>query len=142
MPLNGWPVGAIEKRILDAISAEGTEWQAAAPCVDSGFDFVPDEETDEGVNAAQQWCRTCPVRTRCLAWAMLHRAEGYWGGTTTYQRDQLRRIRTRAKCPLCLGTALVYSDPHELCLSCGVSWIRDVREEPIAATPLPTACAS
>jgi hypothetical protein len=72
---------------------------------------------------------------------MLHRAEGYWGGTTTYQRDQLRRVRTRAKCPICLGTALVYEDPHELCLACGISWIRDVREEPIAATPLPANAA-
>ena len=72
---------------------------------------------------------------------MLHRAEGYWGGTSTYQRDQLRRVRTRAKCPLCLATALVYDNPHELCLACGVSWIRDVREEPIAATPLPATAA-
>ena len=130
-----------ERRILDAVRAEGTEWQTGAPCVDSGFDFIPDVETDDGVNEAQQWCRTCPVRTTCLAWAMLHGAEGYWGGTTTYQRNQLRRVRTRAKCPLCLSSDLVYADPHELCLACGVSWIRDVREEPIAATPLPANAA-
>jgi hypothetical protein len=131
----------IEKRVLDAVSAEGTEWQTGAPCATADFDFVPDAETEEGVNVAQQWCRTCPVRTTCLAWARLHGAEGYWGGTTTYQRNQLRRVRTRAKCPLCLGTALVYDDPHELCLGCGISWIRDVREEPIAATPLPATAA-
>src|SRR3546814_526697 len=110
-------------------------------CLSSGFDFVPDEETEAGLNEVQQWCRACPVRTECLAWAMLHGAEGYWGGTSTYQRDQLRRVRTRAKCPLCLSTALVYADPHELCLACGVSWIRDVREEPIAAQPLPAPAA-
>ncbi len=68
----------IEKKILTTISAEGTEWQNGAPCVTADFDFVPDVETDEGVNEAQQWCRTCDVRTTCLAWAMLHGAEGYW----------------------------------------------------------------
>jgi WhiB family redox-sensing transcriptional regulator len=131
----------IEKKILTAISAEGTAWQDNAPCATADFDFIPDVETDDGVNGAQQWCRTCDVRTQCLAWAMLHGAEGYWGGTTTYQRKQLIRVRTRAKCPLCLSTALVYDDPHELGLACGISWIRDVREEPIAATPLPASAA-
>lgn len=121
---------------MEFFSAEDVAWQAGAPCATADFDFIPDTETDDGVNEAQQWCRTCPVRTQCLAWAMLHRAEGYWGGTSTYQRDQLRRVRTRAKCPLCLATSLVYDNPHELCLACGVSWIRDVREEPIAAVHL------
>lgn len=132
---------SIEKRILTAISSEGTEWQAGAPCFAADFDFVPDVETDDGLNTTQQWCRACSVRTQCLAWAMLHGAEGYWGGTNTYQRAQLRRVRTRAKCPLCLSTSLVCTDPHELCLACGISWIRDVREEPIAATPLPVSAA-
>lgn len=127
--------------IVEFFSADDVAWQQDAPCVTAGFDFVPDRETDEGAAEAQAWCRACPVRPTCLAWAMLHGAEGYWGGTTTYQRNQLRRVRTRAKCPLCLGTALVYEDPHELCLGCGVSWIRDVREEPIAATPLPATAA-
>jgi hypothetical protein len=127
--------------IVEFFSADDVAWQADAPCATVGYDFVPDVETDAGLTAAQEWCKTCDVRTRCLAWAMLNRAEGYWGGTTTYQRDQLRRVRTRAKCPLCLGTALVYQDPHELCLACGISWVRDVREEPIAATPLPASAA-
>lgn len=126
---------------VEFFSADDVAWQQNAPCATAGLDFVPDVETDAGLAEAQRYCRTCDVRTTCLAWAMLHGAEGYWGGTSTYQRAQLRRVRTRAKCPLCLGTSLVYEDPHELCLSCGVSWIRDVREEPIAATPLPAAAA-
>ncbi|MFJ8049790.1 WhiB family transcriptional regulator [Streptomyces luteogriseus] len=134
-----------ESRIVTAlaINAESVAWQASAPCATADFDFIPDTETDaEAAIAEERWCRSCPVRTQCLSWAMLHSAEGYWGGTTTYQRNQLRRVRTRAKCPLCLSTSLVYVDPHELCLACGVSWIRDVREEPIAATPLPAAGAA
>ena len=126
---------------VEFFSAADVAWQENAPCRDTTFDFIPDTETDAGANEAQQWCRTCDVRTQCLAWAMLHGAEGYWGGTTTYQRKQLGRVRTRAKCPLCASTSLVYTDPHELCLSCGMSWIRDVREEPIAATPLPQSAA-
>lgn len=129
-----------EKKILSFLfSGEAVEWMNDGACIGSGFDFIPDEETEAGLAEAQTWCRVCPVRTRCLAWAMLHSAEGYWGGTSTYQRNQLRRVRTRAKCPLCLATQLVYTDPHELCLACGVSWVRDVREQPIAATPLPAA---
>jgi WhiB family redox-sensing transcriptional regulator len=127
--------------IVEFFSADDVAWQEGAPCTTTDYDFVPEPETDEGLATAQQWCRTCDVRTRCLAWAMLNGAEGYWGGTSTYQRNQLRRVRTRAKCPLCLGTALVYQDPHELCLACGISWVRDVREEPIAATPLPANAA-
>jgi hypothetical protein len=127
--------------IVEFFSADDVAWQEGAPCTTTDYDFVPDVETDEGLDSAQQWCRTCDVRPQCLAWAMLNGAEGYWGGTTTYQRNQLRRVRTRAKCPLCLGTALVYQDPHELCLACGISWVRDVREEPIAATPLPASAA-
>lgn len=126
---------------LSFVFIDPVPWMRDGACRDSSFDFVPDEETEDGLNTVQQWCRTCPVRTHCLAWAMLHGAEGYWGGTSTYQRDQLRRVRTRAKCPLCLSTALVYDDPHELCLACGVSWVRDVREEPITATPLPQTAA-
>jgi hypothetical protein len=127
--------------LVEFFSADDVAWQDNAPCATAPFDFIPDTETDEGLTEAQTWCQTCDVRTRCLAWAMLNRAEGYWGGTTTYQRDQLRRVRTRAKCPICQATDLVYTDPHELCLACGMSWIRDVREEPIAATPLPANAA-
>lgn len=122
-------------------SAEDTTWRDQAACANSKFDFIPDIETTAGATQAQAWCRSCPVRTRCLAWAMLHSTEGYWGGTTTYQRNQLRRVRTRSKCPLCHSTALAYTDPHELCLACGISWIRDVREQPISAQPVPSAAA-
>jgi WhiB family redox-sensing transcriptional regulator len=128
---------------IEFFSADDVAWQADAPCTTADFDFIPDTETEAGAaEAEQRWCRTCPVRTQCLAWAMLHGAEGYWGGTSTYQRAQLRRVRTRAKCPICQATTLVYTDPHELCLACGASWIRDVREQPIAATPLPAAGAA
>lgn len=120
-------------------SGDDVTWQDRAACNGTTVDFVPDHETSVGLAHARLYCDGCPVRQDCLIWAMLYRCEGYWGGTNTDQRRQLLRVRTRAKCPLCLATQLVYADPHEMCLACGVSWVRDVREEPIAATPAPGA---
>lgn len=122
---------------INSFSADDTAWQTQAPCATADFNFIPDVETEAGCTQAQTWCNPCPVRTQCLAWAMLHNAEGYWAGTTTYHRNQLRRVRTRAKCPICLSQQLAYTDPHELCLACGHSWIRDVREPPVKAQRLP-----
>lgn len=119
------------------IGVDRPEWMDTGACQNAPLDFVPDRETDSGLRKARVWCNLCPVRPACLDWAIQQRCEGYWGGTSTYQRKQLVRVRTRAKCPLCHCVELVVTDRHELCLACGISWIRDVRLEPIAATPLP-----
>lgn len=44
-------------------------------------------------------CGTCPVRDRCLDWALGHHETGIWGGTTEAQRKALkqREQRQRAK---------------------------------------------
>jgi hypothetical protein len=123
------------------IDADDVAWMDRGACNGVGLDFVPDAETERGLAEAKAFCNACAVRTECLAWAMLYRCEGYWGGTTTYQRLQLMRVRTRAKCPLCLSVQLVATEQHEVCLACGMSWVRDVRLEPIAATPLPAPAA-
>ena len=36
-------------------------------------------------------CARCPVRAECLKWAIDHKEDGYWGGTTERQRRELRR---------------------------------------------------
>lgn len=124
------------------IDADEVAWMADAACNGVPLDvFVPDYETPAGLEAARVYCNPCPARAECLAWAMLYRCEGYWGGTDTYQRKQAMRVRTRAKCFLCASETLVYADPHEVCLACGMSWVRDVRLEPLAATPLPVSAA-
>lgn len=126
----------------DLLSADKPEWMDKAACAGQPLStFIPEAESAKGLQNARQWCDACPVRQACLMWATLYRTEGYWGGTSTFQRNQLRRVRTRAKCPLCLSTSLVYTDPHELCLACGVSWMRDIREIPIAAMPIPQSAA-
>lgn len=121
--------------------ADDIDWMNNSACKGSAFDFTPDIETEAGLEEAKTTCDPCPARTECLAWAMLHRCEGYWGGTDTYQRKQALRVRTRAKCFLCKSDSLVIADQHELCLACGMSWVRDVRLEPLAATPLPQSAA-
>lgn len=131
-----------EAKILAFLAVDDAEWMDNAACAGRPVeDFVPAMESASGLRSAKAFCDACPVRQSCLMWATLYRTEGYWGGTSTYQRNQLRRVRTRAKCPLCLSINLVYADPHELCLACGVSWVRDVRERPIAATPIPSTAA-
>lgn len=122
-------------------NADTPDWMNNAACAGVRFDFTPNRETPAGLTEARAYCDPCPARTQCLAWAMLHRCDGYWGGTTTYQRKQAIRVRTRAKCFLCQSQNLVYADQHELCLACAMSWVRDVRLEPIAATPLPSTAA-
>ena len=39
-----WGGYSPERRLFDAVRAEGTEWQTGALCVDSDFDFIPDAD--------------------------------------------------------------------------------------------------
>lgn len=76
---------------------------------------------------AEALCNRCPVRPECLQYGLETKLgndwlTGVWGGTTAYQRRQLRRSRERSKCPNCDSTDLVLERSVELCLACGVSW--------------------
>lgn len=103
------------------------DWRMRAACrgappalfITAGDD---DDEPYYPPAEAKAYCDRCPVLTECLAFALEHKLEGTWGGTTTYQREQLARVRARAKCPGCGGTDLVAEGRVELCLFCGVSW--------------------
>ena len=39
---------------------------------------------------ARQYCRRCPILTRCLSYALIHDVAGVWGGTTDQERAALR----------------------------------------------------
>lgn len=55
--------------------------------------FFPDDSL-EPVTAravATTYCHACPVREACLQEALRTRSTGVWAGTTTRQRDALRR---------------------------------------------------
>lgn len=110
-------------------SAADVRWQDDARCAgNDSVDFVPDSENPQTLEFIRSaWCDLCPVRTECLAYALLYHLSGYWGGTGTSERRLLSYHRDRAKCPLarCRSKALVRTtDGYEICLRCGTSWMR------------------
>jgi WhiB family transcriptional regulator, redox-sensing transcriptional regulator len=71
---------------------ERWNWRAASQCREDDAEglFV----TGAAQREVRGFCRTCPVRTECLAHALDHRVEfGIWGGMTERQRRALLRAR-------------------------------------------------
>jgi WhiB family transcriptional regulator, redox-sensing transcriptional regulator len=106
---------------------KSAHWQARAVCQGAPPElFVPDGDDEPEVPApeAVRYCNVCPVRPECLEDALLHHHEGVWGGTSNYQRRQMRRKRTRQECPTCGGGDSLVSEGNnqQLCLACGCSW--------------------
>lgn len=70
-------------------------WHAKAAC--SGmdrnlfFEATPGAPMSETGLEAKKVCRGCPVRERCLEWALKYTERGVWGGTTEKDRRHLRR---------------------------------------------------
>ncbi len=110
-------------------SAADVLWQEHARCNGTPFDFTPGAENARDLEyVRRQWCNLCPVRTECLAYALLYRMIGYWGGTDTAERRRLAVPRDRVKCPVCKSKAKVITpDGHEICQHCGLSWARSSR---------------
>lgn len=85
----------------DTLTRPG-EWQTKAECRDLTELFINRDRDAEGLAMAREICATCPVRTECLASAMVEegnddatRRAGIRGGLTPTERGQLsRRIRT------------------------------------------------
>ena len=73
-------------------NGKNTNWRVAARCRTADADglFVRGARQRE----ARDFCRTCPVRTECLAHALDHQVEfGVWGGMTERERRALLRRR-------------------------------------------------
>lgn len=124
---------------LELIPAKRPDWEAYSVCrrpdVDPDWWFPADEEKGKKQQEARDHCAVCPVRLHCLERAMSLREEGIWGGTSTAERQKLRKNRSRAHCPACVGqditrTANEDGFPFETCLACGHSWKAD--SEPVA----------
>ncbi|MGW4341105.1 WhiB family transcriptional regulator [Rhodococcus koreensis] len=80
--------------------AESWDWQLAAACRDADptvFFYLDNERGEPRANrvrAAKRICRRCPVRARCLNYALDAReTHGIWGGYTEDERRKLRRLR-------------------------------------------------
>lgn len=45
----------------------------------------------EAIQPAKRICARCDVKDPCLAWALDHHEDGVWGGTTTLERQRMRK---------------------------------------------------
>lgn len=105
-------------------------WYAYAACRGAPPDLFssPGDDDDESPypsDLALMYCDRCPVRNECLDEALKLPIEDDWcirGGTTSYQRRQMRRMTTRRTCLGCGSFDVSNTDHHELCVSCGLSW--------------------
>lgn len=70
------------------------EWELQANCNGHDFNIFFPEDTDDPVrskNTAIAICNRCPVRQKCLEYALVHQIDyGIWGGTDGLQRKKLR----------------------------------------------------
>ena len=81
---------------------DDARWRDRAACRDSDPDlFFPAGRAGpaiEGIRAAKALCATCPVRDRCLTFALETNQEaGIWGGADEEERRELRRKLGRTR---------------------------------------------
>lgn len=74
--------------------AGSADFPALARCAayfPADMEWVPDTERRVVPAEMAALCTGCPVRAQCLRWALSHEERGYWAGTTSSDRAQLRR---------------------------------------------------
>jgi WhiB family redox-sensing transcriptional regulator len=79
---------------------DDTSWRERAACRHSDPDlFFPNGTTGSAlveIRAAKALCGTCPVRDRCLQFALeTNQEDGVWGGASEDERRELRRAIAR-----------------------------------------------
>lgn len=81
----------------ERVGVPDTDWMADGACrTVIGVDFFPTEGA--GVIAARKVCDRCPVRARCLDYALEEGiTHGVWGGASDRERQRLRAARARAQ---------------------------------------------
>jgi WhiB family transcriptional regulator, redox-sensing transcriptional regulator len=77
-------------------------WRDEAACRDADTDLFfpigPSGPALRQLEEAKRMCRTCPVRARCLAWALDHGVtDGVWGGATEDERRAIRRLTKKSE---------------------------------------------
>jgi WhiB family transcriptional regulator, redox-sensing transcriptional regulator len=85
-----------EMEILNSFHLEDTDmsWQDDAYCRDSGIDFFPENSFNTKAIPAIAMCEACPVKDRCLEFAMNNNINwGIWGGKTAPNRRSIKRQR-------------------------------------------------
>jgi len=66
------------------------EWMTQAKCKGK-TDLFFNEGNSIVVREAKFICASCPVRKPCLAFAMKNDDQGIWAGTSTNERERIRR---------------------------------------------------
>ena len=85
-----------EMEILNSFRLEDNDmsWQDDAYCRDTGIDFFPETGFNSKILPAIRLCEVCPVKERCLEFAMNNNINwGIWGGKTAPNRRSLKRQR-------------------------------------------------
>jgi hypothetical protein len=102
-------------------------WMRQSACKDSDPKlFDNDTDAQSPPYEAKRICDGCQVRAECLS-LHIYDYHGIWGGTTNTQRVALRSEHTRTSCPACIGQLIIAQEDTEVCLSCGISWISNVK---------------
>jgi WhiB family redox-sensing transcriptional regulator len=88
---------------LPAPITDNWNWQTTAACrgVDPEAFFLPENSRGPTKRmreaAAKAVCARCPVRRRCVDWALsVGEAYGVWGGTTPAERDRIEQPHRRS----------------------------------------------
>ena len=75
------------------MSAKPPAWMAEGVCTGADPElFFPNSRDPHNAQRAKAICRTCPVRTKCLDYALTfepHALWGVWGATTQHERRRM-----------------------------------------------------
>jgi len=70
------------------------DWWEFAACANGDAErFFPGgrgTHLRQQVDAAKAICAECPVRARCLSWALTMNVSGVWGGCSEYERRRMK----------------------------------------------------
>jgi WhiB family redox-sensing transcriptional regulator len=88
---------------LPAPIADNWQWQSTAACreINPEVFFLPENARGSSKRmreaAAKAVCARCPIRLRCLDWALtVGEAYGVWGGMTPQERARIDQPRQRS----------------------------------------------
>lgn len=70
------------------------QWMDEALCQEVGLDIFFPETNGESLEA-RKICSLCNVKDECLEYAMQANVVGVWGGTTSDQRQKMKRAAYR-----------------------------------------------
>ena len=87
-------ISKAEMEILSAFHLEDNDmsWSDDAYCKGSVVDFFPEVGFNGKVVPAMAMCEACPVREKCLNFAVVNNIQwGIWGGKTAANRRSMKR---------------------------------------------------